>query len=154
MANVQVFQRHAHLAGAVKLEFVNGREGKIAKAVLTAISNTRRGSGESREEEATAIQWTLWGKQAENAAEYLGKGSHVNIVGRLRNNNFEKDGETVYGMAFTAKEVDYLDSRAESEARRGPGDSGAPAGRPRPSAHQTERGEPPHAPRTPAGARR
>ena len=118
MANVQVIQRHAHLAGAVKLEFVNGREGKIAKAVLTAISNTRRGSGEAREEESTAIQWTLWGKQAENAAEYLGKGSHVNIVGRLRNNNYEKDGETVYGMAFTAEEIDYLDSRAESEARR------------------------------------
>ena len=31
MANVQVIQRHAHLAGAVKLEFVNGREGKVAK---------------------------------------------------------------------------------------------------------------------------
>jgi single stranded DNA-binding protein len=118
MANVQVIQRHAHLAGAVKLEFVNGRDGKVAKAMLTAISNTRRGSGDSREEESTAIQWTLWGKQAENAAEYLGKGSHVNIVGRLRNNNYEKDGEEVYGMAFTAEEVDYLDSRAESEARR------------------------------------
>src|SRR5574337_989708 len=46
MANVQVIQRHAHLAGAVKLEFFNGREGKIAKAVLTAISNTRRGRSE------------------------------------------------------------------------------------------------------------
>lgn len=126
MANVQVIQRHAHLAAAVKLEFVNGREGKIAKAVLTAISNTRRGSGEQREEESTAIQWTLWGKQAENAAEYLGKGSHVNIVGRLRNNNYEKDGETVYGMAFTAEEIDYLDSRAESEARRTRGDDSAP----------------------------
>lgn len=118
MANVQVVQRHAHLAGAVRLEFVNGREGKVAKAVLTAISNTRRGSGDSREEESTAIQWTLWAKQAENAAEYLGKGSHVNIVGRLCNNNYEKDGETVYGMAFTADEIDYLDSRADSEARR------------------------------------
>jgi hypothetical protein len=62
MANVQMFQRHAHLAGAVKLEFVNGREGKIAKGVLTAISNTRRASRdgrETREEESTAIQWTL-----------------------------------------------------------------------------------------------
>jgi single-strand DNA-binding protein len=129
MANVQVIQRHAHLAGAVKLEFVNGREGKIAKAALTAISNTRRGSGEAREEESTAIQWTLWGKQAENAAEYLGKGSHVNIVGRLRNNNYEKDGETVYGMAFTAEEIDYLDSRAESEARRTRGDDSTPGAR-------------------------
>ena len=141
MANVQVFQRHAHLAGAVKLEFVNGREGKVAKAVLTAISNTRRGSGETREEESTAIQWTLWGKQAENAAEYLGKGSHVNIVGRLRNNNYEKDGETVYGMAFTAEEIDYLDSRAESEARRngGPGAEGGTTSAERPSAPATSR---------------
>ena len=118
MANVQVFQRHAHLAGAVRLEFVNGREGKVAKGVLTAISNTRRGSGDNREEESTAIQWTLWGKQAENAAEYLGKGSHVNIVGRLRNNNYEKDGVEVYSLAFTAEEIDYLDSRADAEARR------------------------------------
>ena len=147
MANVQVFQRHAHLAGAVKLEFVNGREGKIAKGVLTAISNTRRGSGDSREEESTAIQWTLWGKQAENAAEYLGKGSHVNIVGRLRNNNFEKDGEPVYGMAFTAEEIDYLESRAESEARRagGQGADGASTG-------ITSRNPKPHAARQPARA--
>ena len=126
MAFVRVEQRNAHLAGPVRLDFVNGREGKIAKAVLTAISNTRRGSGEAREEESTAIQWTLWGKQAENAAEYLGKGSHVNIVGRLRNNNYEKDGEEVYALAFTAEEVDYLDSRADSEARRARLD-GAPA---------------------------
>ena len=122
MAHVQVIQRHAHLAGAVKLEFVNGREGKIAKAVLTAISNTRRGSGEAREEESTVIQWTLWGKQAENAAQYLGKGSHVNIVGRLRNNNYQdNEGADVYALGFTAEEVDYLDSRGESEARRGNG---------------------------------
>ena len=157
MANVPVIQRHAHLAGAVKLEFVNGREGKIAKAVLTAISNTRRGSGETREEESTAIQWTLWGKQAENAAEYLGKGSHVNIVGRLRNNNYEKDGETVYGMAFTAEEIDYLDSRAESEARRtrGDDDDGAPSARNGSGEQAAPAATHPQAPqRAPAGARR
>src|SRR5205814_6496456 len=93
MANVQVFQRHAHLAGAVKIELVNGREGRVARAVLTAISNTRRAnraSGDSRDEESTAIQWTLWGALAESAAAYLDKGSHVNSVGRVRNNNYEK----------------------------------------------------------------
>ncbi|MGY0193905.1 single-stranded DNA-binding protein [Leptothrix sp. BB-4] len=118
MAHVHVTQRHAHLAGAVKLDTVNGREGPIARAVLTAISNTRRGSGDQRHEDATAIQWTLWGAQAENAARYLGKGSHVNIVGRVRNHRYEKDGETVHTLTFTADEIDYLDSRAESEARR------------------------------------
>lgn len=119
MANVQVIQRHAHLAAAVKLEFVNGREGKVAKAVLVAISNSHRGSGEQREEMATAILWTLWGQQAEHAAAYLGKGSHVNIVGRLRNNVYrDSAGADVYAMVFTAESIDYLDSRAEGEARQ------------------------------------
>ena len=159
MANVQVIQRHAHLAGAVRLEFVNGREGRIAKATLTAITNTRRGTGDTREEESTAIQWTLWGKQAENAAEYLGKGSHVNLVGRLRNNNYEKDGETIYGLAFTAEEIDYLDSRAESEARRTRGDddsddgaAGAAHGRSDAPAPVPSRSAKPRTTRQPANA--
>ncbi len=131
MANVQVIQRSAHLATAVRLEYINGRDGRIAKATVTAISNTRRGSGENRADAATAIQWTLWREMAENAAQYLGKGSHVNILGRVRNNNYEKDGETVYGMEFTVEELDYLDSRAVSEARRtgrGVADERGPAG--------------------------
>src|SRR5262245_38441752 len=109
MSSVRVEQRNAHLAGAVRLDQVNGREGKVAKATLTAISSVRRGSGDERQEEATAVQWTVWGKQAENAAEYLGKGSHVNIVGHLRNNNYQDaSGADVYALAFTCEEIDYL----------------------------------------------
>ena len=55
---------------------------------------------------------------AENSVQYLGKGSHVNVVGRLNNNNCERDGEMVYGMEFTAQELDYLDSKGRAEARR------------------------------------
>ena len=119
MGNVRVEQRNAHLAGPVKLDHVSGREGAIAKATILVISNRRRGSGEEREEESTAILWTLWGKQAVNAAEYLGKGSHVNVVGRLKNNHDQNAaGEDVFGFTFTAEEIDYLDSRAKAEARR------------------------------------
>lgn len=119
MAFVRVEQRNAHLAAAVRLDWVNGRDGKIARASFSAISNTRRGSSEQREEEATAIQWTAWGKQAENAHAYLGKGSHVNIVGRLRNNNCQDaEGTDVYGLNFSADEIDYLDSKADADARR------------------------------------
>lgn len=125
MAFVRVEQRNAHLAGSVWLEFVNGRDGKVAKGTLTAISNARRGSGDTREDEATAIQWTLWGKQAENAAEYLGKGSHVNVIGRLRNNNYrDAEGVDVYGLTFTCEEIDYLDTKGEAEARRERGEGG------------------------------
>ena len=121
MAFVRVEQRNAHLAGAVRLHTVEGRDGPISKATLTAISNTRRGGrgeGDNRGEESTAIQWTLWGKQADNAAQYLGKGSHINVVGRVQNNNYDKDGETVYSLAFTAEEIDYLDTKAVGEALR------------------------------------
>ena len=146
MAFVRVEQRNAHLAGAVRLMSVEGRDGPVSKATLTAISNTRRGGrgeGDNRGEEATAIQWTLWGKQAENAAQYLGKGSHVNVVGRVQNNNYDKNGETVYTMAFTAEEIDYLDSKAEGEAIRAKQSPAPEEGAPVPDAKPAARANAP-----------
>ncbi len=129
MAFVRVEQRNGRLASAVRIDSVKGKDGPLTKGTVTVISNVRRGSGDARDEEATAIQWTLWGKLAENAAEYLGTGSHVNIVGRLRNNNYQNaEGKTVYGMSFVCEEIDYLDSRATAEARKaGQSASAAPA---------------------------
>jgi single-strand DNA-binding protein len=119
MAYVRVEQRNARLAAPVRVDTVSGRDGPITRGTVIVISNVRRGSGEGREEEATSILWTLWGKQADNAAEYLGKGSRVNVIGRLQNNNYsDAQGATVYGLTFTCEEIDYLDSKAEAEARR------------------------------------
>ena len=133
MAFVRVEQRNAHLASGVRLVSVQGRDGQpVSKATLTAISNTRKGSADNRGEEATAILWTLWGKQADNAAQYLGKGAHVNVVGRVQNNNYEREGETVYSMAFTAEEIDYLDTKAEGAALRGKQGHGPDEGQPAP----------------------
>jgi len=57
-----------------------------------------------------------------NAAACLGNGSRVNIVARLRNNNYldrgGRAGEDIYGWAFTVEEIDCLDSRAVGEERR------------------------------------
>ena len=115
MAFVRVEQRNARLAAGVRLDVVNGKEGLLSKGTAVAISNVKKAG----EEEATAIQWTFWGKLAESAAEYLGKGSRVNIVGRVQNNNYQNaEGQLVYGLTFTCEEIDYLDSKAESEARR------------------------------------
>jgi single stranded DNA-binding protein len=117
MPFVRVEQRNARLAGSVRLDHVNGRDGQVAKATMSVVSNARRAAGE--EDEPTFITWTVWGRQAENAAEYLGKGSHVNVVGRMKNNNYQDgQGATVYGFDFVCDEIDYLDTKAESEARR------------------------------------
>jgi len=122
MANVLVIQRHAHLATEVRIEYPGDTEARIAKATLVAISNTRWGSGESRSQKATVIRWTVWGAQAENAATYLGQGSHVNVVGRVSNSSYVKDGVTQHLLEFTAEEIDYLDSKADAEARRAAND--------------------------------
>ena len=43
----------------------------------------------------------------------------MNIVGRLRNNNYpDGEGDDVFALNFTAEEIDYPDSKADSEARR------------------------------------
>ena len=119
MAFVRVEQRNGRPAAAVRIDTVKGKDGPLTKGTVTVISNVRRGSGETREDEATSIQWTLWGKLADNAAEYLSKGSRVNVVGRFQNNNYQDaEGGTVYGLTFTCEELDYLDSRQEAEARR------------------------------------
>jgi single-strand DNA-binding protein len=149
MNNVLVIQRHAHLAGAVKLEFVKGRESQLAKAQLTAISNQYRGSGEDREERSIALRWTLWGQQAEHAAEYLSKGSHVNLVGRLHNTQYQdSEGREVHGFEFTVEDIDYLDSRVEGEARRardGGAESPVPTPNPPISNRKARSGQPTHA---------
>ena len=119
MAYVRVEQRNARLAAGIRLDTVQGKDGPLVKGTAVAISNVRKGNGEQREEEATSIMWTFWGKLAENAAEYLGKGSRVNIVGRLQNNNYKgADGGLVFGLTFTCEEIDYLDSKADVDARR------------------------------------
>jgi single-strand DNA-binding protein len=117
MSFVRIEQRNARLAAAVKLDQVKGSEGPISKGTVVVISNARRGAG--KDDEVTSIQWTLWGKQAENAAKYLDRGSHVNVVGRLQNNVYtDGQGSKVYGFTFTCEEIDYLDSKADAETRK------------------------------------
>ena len=63
--------------------------------------------------------------------DFLNQGVPIEFTFRRVKKYTIKDGETVYGMAFTAEEIDYLDSRAESEARRngGQGAEGVPTAR-------------------------
>ena len=79
--------------------------------LLTAISNTRRGSGEAREEESTAIQWTLWGKQAESLTEYLVKGKQVYVEGSLQTDEYvDKEGVKKKSTKVKAQRIVLLNS--------------------------------------------
>src|SRR5690625_4590238 len=49
------------------------------------------------EEDADFINCTVWGKGAENLANYMGKGSQIGVDGRIQTRTFEsKEGKTVF----------------------------------------------------------
>ena len=119
MSQVEVRQI-GHVAATPVVETLTVKGRTQNKALFTVISNARWKDGEGKpQEKATAIAWTLWGKAALNASWYLDVGSKVAVVGTLEGNRYaDKEGKEVFGFNFTARSVEYLESKADAEARR------------------------------------
>jgi|SRR5690625_360792 len=67
------------------------------------------------EQEADFINCTIWGKAAENLANYMGKGGQVGVDGRIQTRNFEgQDGKRVYITEVVADSVQFLESKKQS----------------------------------------
>jgi single-strand DNA-binding protein len=58
-----------------------------------AVNDRRKGQNGEWIDEATFVDITLFGRQAEIAGEYLSKGSQALIEGRLKLDQWEKDGQ-------------------------------------------------------------
>jgi len=69
------------------------------------------------EKEADFIPIVVWRKQAENCANYLGKGSLVAVDGRMQVRNYEQDGQRRYITEVVADSVRFLDRKGEQNAR-------------------------------------
>jgi single-strand DNA-binding protein len=54
---------------------------------------------------------TAFGKQAELAERYLSKGKKVGIEGRIQNDNYDKDGQTVYRDTIVVNNIEFLSPR-------------------------------------------
>ena len=52
-----------------------------------------------------------WEKTAELCDKFLSKGSKVLVVGRLKNNNYEKDGVKHYGVDVIVNSIEFLDKK-------------------------------------------
>ena len=68
------------------------------------------------EREADFIQIVVWQKQAENCANYLGKGSLAAVDGRMQVRNYDgKDGVRRWVTEVVADTVRFLDRKGESK---------------------------------------
>lgn len=90
----------------------------IAKAQFTLAVN-RPFANQSGEREADFIQIQAWRKQAENAANYLKKGSLVGIDGKIQTGSYERDGQRIYFTNVVADSIQFLVSRNSTGGSQG-----------------------------------
>ncbi|MCG1021120.1 MULTISPECIES: single-stranded DNA-binding protein [Sutcliffiella] len=100
----------------------------VAVATFTLAVN-RTFQNQQGEREADFINCVVWRKQAENAANFLKKGSLAGVDGRVQTRNYEgQDGKRVYVTEIVAESVQFLEPK-------GSGGSGN-ASRPNPNQNQ------------------
>ena len=87
------------------------------------IASNRRFKKEGQPE-ADFVNCIVWQKQAETAANMIGKGCRVNIVGRWETRNFEgQDGKRVFVNECVVEEMDFIDyaNDEKKESQQGQG---------------------------------
>lgn len=83
-------------------------------AVNFTLAVNRNFKNERGELPADFISCTAYGKQAENMARFLNKGSLIGIEGRISTRNYQgKDGKTVYITEVIADKVNFLESKKQ-----------------------------------------
>lgn len=83
------------------------------------VASTRRWTKDGERQEATTwLRLTAFGKTAEILAQYAVKGTGIRARGRIDNNNYEKDGQMVYGFSFIIEDFEFLpgNKRADETA--------------------------------------
>lgn len=72
----------------------------------------------SKEGEATAdfISCVSFGKTAEFIEKYFSKGKKLALVGRIQTGSYEKDGQKVYTTDVVVESVEFVESKADSNA--------------------------------------
>lgn len=90
-----------------ELKFTPGNGTAVATLTLAV---DRRVPNKNGQREADFIQVTVWGKSAENTANYMGKGRLMGVSGRIQTRTYEaKDGSRRYVTEVVADEVQFLD---------------------------------------------
>jgi len=67
--------------------------------------------GDDWKEKVHFIDITVWGKQGENVAQYLNKGSQALIDGKLNYQTWETDGQKRSKLEVMAHSVQFLDGK-------------------------------------------
>ncbi|KEI18223.1 single-stranded DNA-binding protein [Clostridium haemolyticum] len=96
-----------------ELQFTPGAGKAVTKFIL-AVNRRYKKDGQP---EADFLPIVVWGKIAENTANYVRKGSKIGVSGSIRTRSYEaKDGNKRYITEIVADEVQFLDSKNSSQS--------------------------------------
>lgn len=87
--------------------------GGVKYCSITVAVSRRSKSG--AEEQTDFIECSAFSHTAEFAAKWLKKGSSVVVIGELQNNNYEKDGVKHYSYKVLINELQFAESKAQSD---------------------------------------
>ena len=84
-----------------------------------SVAINRTFSNSQGQRETDFINVVIWRKQAENVCNFLDKGSLVSVEGRLQSNSYDdKDGNKRYSLDVVADNVQFLESKSQSQNRQ------------------------------------
>lgn len=83
-----------------------------------AVNDRRKNAQGEWVEETTFVDVTLWGRTAEVAGEYVSKGSPLLIEGRLKLDQWEKDGKKNSKLRVVCDRMQLLGSRGGGDGAR------------------------------------
>lgn len=89
----------------------------VAVANFTVAAN-RPFKNQQGEYEADFINCVAWRRQAENLANFMGKGNLVGVDGRIQTRRYEgQDGKTVFVTEVLAESIQFLEPKGSSPNR-------------------------------------
>ena len=103
---------------------------------LNVATSRKYKQNEEWQEETAYHSVTVWGKQGEQCAKHLTKGSKVTITGRLKYGSYEKDGIKHYTTDIVAEDVVFQSSPRERGGRQQGYDDGGYDERGRQDSHR------------------
>lgn len=92
-----------------ELRYTPNGQAVTSMTIATNRQWTDKESGDKKDA-AEFTDVVVWGKMAENVANYLKKGRRVHVIGRLQTRNWEaQDGSKKYKTEVIATDVTFLD---------------------------------------------
>jgi len=94
------------------------QSGQAVATLTIAASEKWTGKDGQKQEKTTWFRTIAWGKLGEICGKYLKKGALVQIVGKMEQRTWEKDGVKQYSWELVASDMKMLDSKRDDSGSR------------------------------------